>query len=101
MPGESSQQPTRETATGGASRVVVEHGWASPPNKAVILGILGFLEVIFLSWAIAPNLPHRSAELKEFAKYQNAQTDENKEAWLKERKKTKMRWSLGDTWGAV
>jgi len=27
---ESSQQPTRETATGGASRVVLEYGWASP-----------------------------------------------------------------------
>jgi hypothetical protein len=31
MPGESSQQPTRETATGGASRAVLEYGWASPP----------------------------------------------------------------------
>jgi hypothetical protein len=30
MPGESSQQPTRETATGGASRAVLEYGWASP-----------------------------------------------------------------------
>jgi hypothetical protein len=27
---ESSQQPTRETATGGASGVVLEYGWASP-----------------------------------------------------------------------
>jgi hypothetical protein len=26
----SSPQPTRETATGGASCVVVEYGWASP-----------------------------------------------------------------------
>ena len=26
---ESSQQPTRETATGGASRAVLEYGWAS------------------------------------------------------------------------
>jgi len=30
MPAESSQQPTRETATGGASRAVLEYGWASP-----------------------------------------------------------------------
>jgi hypothetical protein len=29
MARESSQQPTRETATGGASRVVLEYGWAS------------------------------------------------------------------------
>ncbi len=27
---ESSPQPTRETATGGASRAVLEYGWASP-----------------------------------------------------------------------
>src|SRR5438309_1099280 len=26
----ATRQPTRETATGGASRVVVEYGWASP-----------------------------------------------------------------------
>jgi len=26
---ESSVKPTRETATGGASRVVLEYGWAS------------------------------------------------------------------------
>jgi len=28
--GESSQQPTRETTTGGASCVRLEYGWASP-----------------------------------------------------------------------
>ena len=27
---ESSPQPTRETATGGASHAVLEYGWASP-----------------------------------------------------------------------
>ncbi len=31
--GESSQQPTRETATGGASRAVLEYGWASPLDR--------------------------------------------------------------------
>jgi hypothetical protein len=30
----SSPQPTRETATGGASRAVLEHGWASPPEQS-------------------------------------------------------------------
>jgi len=29
---ESAQRPTRETATGGASRVVLEYGWAGSPK---------------------------------------------------------------------
>jgi hypothetical protein len=58
-------------------------------KKAVILGILGFLELMFISWAIAPTVPHRSVELKEFAKYQDAPTDENKEIWLRERRRTR------------
>src|SRR5271157_4073852 len=33
---ESSMKPTRETATGGASRAVVEYGWASPPNHSFL-----------------------------------------------------------------
>jgi hypothetical protein len=58
-------------------------------KKAVMFGILGLLELIFLSWAIAPTVPHRSVELKELGKYQDTPTDENKEAWLKERRRTR------------
>jgi hypothetical protein len=32
---ESSQQPTRETATGGATRVVLEYGWVTRPVYAL------------------------------------------------------------------
>jgi len=39
---ESSQQPTRETATGGASPAVLEHGSASPPHIAHF-AMCGFL----------------------------------------------------------
>ena len=57
-------------------------------GRVILLSILGVLEVVFLSWAIAPNLPHRSADLREFAKYQSAPTDQNRERWLQERERT-------------
>lgn len=57
-------------------------------GRVIMLSILGLLEVIFLSWAIAPNLPHRSADLREFAKYQSAPTDQNRELWIQERERT-------------
>lgn len=40
---EGSQQPTRETATGGASRVVLEYRWASP--QGLIDPSVGFRDV--------------------------------------------------------
>jgi hypothetical protein len=70
-------------------------------KKVTIFGIFALLEVLFLSWAIAPNLPHRSADLRAFAKYQSAPTDQNKDIWLKEQQSTqnemKLRRYLGST----
>jgi hypothetical protein len=50
-----------------------------------ILGALGLLEIIFLSWAIAANRPRRASEMAAFMSYQNAPTIENMALWLKER----------------
>jgi hypothetical protein len=57
-------------------------------KKAVLIVTLGFLEVIFLSWVFASNLPRRSADIDAFTRYQSAPTEENKELWSKEREKT-------------
>ncbi|PYU43974.1 MAG: hypothetical protein DMG54_10735 [Acidobacteria bacterium] len=57
-------------------------------KKTVLLLVLGFLEVVFLSWTFASNLPRRSADIDAFMRYQSAPTEENKELWLKERQKT-------------
>jgi hypothetical protein len=38
MRGRVRGKPTRETATGGASRVVLEYGWASPPENVQPVG---------------------------------------------------------------
>jgi hypothetical protein len=54
----------------------------------MVLGILGLLEVISLSWVLASNIPHRSADVEAFMRYQSAPTTENKELWLKERQRT-------------
>jgi|SRR6266571_3087977 len=68
-------------------------------KKTVLLVVLGFLEVVFLSWVFASNLPHRSADIDAFMRYQSVPTEENKELWLKEREKTqsevRLRVSLG------
>ena len=57
-------------------------------KKTVLLLVLGFLEVVFLSWTFASNLPRRSADIDAFMRYRSAPTEENKELWLKERQKT-------------
>lgn len=57
-------------------------------TKAVSLALLGFLEVVFLSWILANNLPRRSADINAFMQYQRAPTAENLETWLKERRRT-------------
>jgi hypothetical protein len=68
-------------------------------KKIVLFVVLGFLEVVFLSWAFASNLPRRSADIDAFMRYQGVPTEENKELWLKERQKTqhevRLRVSLG------
>lgn len=63
-------------------------------KKVVLLVVLGFLEVVFLSWVFASNLPRRSADIDAFMQYQRAPTEENKELWLKERQKTQSEVSL-------
>jgi hypothetical protein len=57
-------------------------------KKAILLVVLGLLEVVFASWILASNLPRRSADIEAFTRYQNAPTDQNKELWLKERQQT-------------
>jgi hypothetical protein len=37
------------------------------------------------------NLPRRSADIDAFMRYQSAQTEENKERWLKELQKKKLK----------
>jgi hypothetical protein len=59
-------------------------------KKATLLVFLGFLEVVFLSWILASNLPRRSADLAAYMRYQSAPTSENKELWLKERQITQL-----------
>jgi|SRR5882672_7433666 len=57
-------------------------------KKNVILIMLGVLEVVFLAWILASNVPRRSADLAAFSQYQSMPTSENKELWLKERRVT-------------
>jgi hypothetical protein len=57
-------------------------------KKAAILALLGLLEVVFLSWILASNLPRRSADVEAFTRYNNAPTPENRDLWLKERQIT-------------
>jgi hypothetical protein len=68
-------------------------------KKTVLLVVLGFLEVVFLSWIFAANLPRRSADIDAFMRYQSAPTEENKAPWLKKREKTqsevRLRVALG------
>ena len=59
-------------------------------KKAILLVILGFLEVVFLSWILASNIPHRSADVSAYMTYQSAPTSENKDLWLKERQITQL-----------
>jgi hypothetical protein len=57
-------------------------------RKLVFFIVMGLLELVFLSWVFASNLPRRSADLNAFARYQKAPTKENEDLWLKERQKT-------------
>lgn len=57
-------------------------------KKIVLTVVLGFLEIVFLSWVFASNLPRRSADIEAFTRYRNAPTEENRELWSKEREKT-------------
>ena len=57
-------------------------------KKVVSLVLLGFLELVFLAWILANNLPRRSADLDAFSRYERSRTAENLEAWMKERRKT-------------
>jgi len=72
-------------------------------KKAVALIVLGFLEIVFLAWAIAANIPRRSADIEAFMKYRNAPTIENEHLWLKERRITEkevmLRRSVGTCLG--
>jgi hypothetical protein len=54
---------------------------------AVLLVVLGFWELVFLSWVFGSNLPRRSADIDAFMRYQGAPTERNKDLWLKEREK--------------
>jgi hypothetical protein len=65
-------------------------GW----QKAISLTVLGLAEVVFLSWILAPNLPHRAADASAFMRYQSEPTEENKELWLKERRVTQREVTL-------
>lgn len=65
----------------------------------IILILLVLLEVVFLSWAFASNLPRRSADVNAFMRYQNAPTEENKALWLKERQTTQSEVNLRVTLG--
>jgi RHS repeat-associated protein len=48
--GEGSQQPTRKTATGGASCVVLEYGWASPHLATYVGGTGGSTYLDLVDW---------------------------------------------------
>lgn len=68
-------------------------------KKAVLLIVLAFLEVVFLSWVFASSLPRRSADIDAFMRYQNSPTEGNKALWLKERQKTQSEVTLRVTLG--
>jgi hypothetical protein len=57
-------------------------------KRIIIIAVLGLLEVVFISWAVASNLPHRNSEILALQKYQNDPTEENKRALLKEQEIT-------------
>ena len=57
-------------------------------KKAVLIAVLGFLELVFLSWVLASNLPRRAAEIEALTRYENAPTEENEKLWTKERERT-------------
>jgi hypothetical protein len=58
------------------------------PTKLIAIGVLAFMELVFLSMVVSPILPRRSADIAAFMKYANIPTAENKDLWLAERRKT-------------
>jgi len=69
-------------------------------RKAILLVVMGLLEVVFLSWIFASNLPRRSADIDAFMRYQSAPTEENEKLWLQERQKTQSEVRLRKSVGA-
>jgi hypothetical protein len=72
----------------------------SRTKRTILLVVLGLLEVVFVSWVFASNLPRRSADIDAFRRYQSAPTEENKELWLQERQKTQSEVGLRKSLGA-
>jgi hypothetical protein len=70
-------------------------------KKTILLVLLGFLEIVFLSWVLASNLPRRSADLAAFSRYQSAPTPENRELWLKEHQITQNEVDLRRSFGII
>ena len=68
--------------------------------KVMLLVVLGLLEMVFLSWIFASNLPRRSADIEAFARYQTAPTQENEKLWQREREKTQSEVRLRKSVGA-
>jgi len=66
----------------------------SKPLKLVFFIVTGLLELVFLSFVFASNLPRRSADVEAFARYQSAPTKENEQLWLQERQKTQREVTL-------
>jgi hypothetical protein len=69
-------------------------------RKAILILVLGLVEVVLLSWIFATNLPRRSADIDAFVRYQNAPTEVNERLWLQERQKTQREVSLRKSLGA-
>jgi hypothetical protein len=50
-------------------------------KKGILLSLLGILEIVFLSLALATYRPRGSAQLAALVRYQHAQTSENRDQW--------------------
>ncbi len=68
--------------------------------KTTLLAVMGLLEVVFLSWIFASNIPHRSADISAFQQYRATPTEENKKRWLREREKTQREVTIRKSLGA-
>lgn len=68
-------------------------------KKVTLIVVLAFLEMVFLSWGLASNLPHRRSEVDAFTRYESAPTQENKQLWNKERERTESEVRLRATLG--
>ncbi len=70
------------------------------PLKVTLLIVMGLLEIVFLSWIFASNLPRRSAEIEAFVRYQAAPTQENEKLRQQERERTQSEVTLRKSVGA-